>query len=109
MASRIKVDEVTNLAQSGNVSFPAGGATFQGAIDVTGNINFTGDLLQNGSPFVTLPVQNADNLGAVLRSGGTTEQAYWDTTGEGASGVAGFSQSKYKAGFNITRGFSCCG
>ena len=75
MASRIKVDEVTNLAQSGSVSFPAGGATFSGAISVTGNINFTGELLQNGSPFVTLPVQNADNIGAVLRSGGTTETA----------------------------------
>ena len=107
MASRIKVDEVTNLAQSGSVSFPAGGATFSGAISVTGNINFTGELLQNGSPFVTLPVQNADNIGAVLRSGGTTETAYWDTSGEGSQ--IGGSQAKYKAGFNITRGFSCCG
>ena len=52
MASRIKVDEVTNLNQSGAVSFPTGGANYNGNVDVTGNINFTGSLLQNGSPFV---------------------------------------------------------
>ena len=32
MASRIKVDEVTNLNGSGNVSFPTGGASFQGNV-----------------------------------------------------------------------------
>ena len=109
MASRIKVDEVTNLNGTGTVAFPTGGATFQGNVGVTGNIDFSGQLLQNGSPFVTLPTQSASNLGAVLRSGGTSGTAYWDVTGEGASGLAGYSQSKYKAGFNITRGFSCCG
>ena len=93
MASRIKVDEVTNLAESGSVSFPTGGASFSGNVGVTGNIDFSGQLLQNGTPFVTLPTQTADNLGAVLRSGGTS----------------GFSQGKYKAGFDITRGYSCCG
>ena len=108
MASRIKVDEVTNLAQSGAVSFPTGGANFTGAIDVQGNINFTGTLLQNGSPFVTLPTQDATNLGSVLRSGGTSGTAYWDNaSGEGS--VTGSSQAKYKAGFNITRGYTCAG
>ena len=53
MASRIKVDEVTNLAQSGNVAFPTGGASFSGNGNVSGNIDFTGNLLQNGSPFLT--------------------------------------------------------
>ena len=72
MASRIKVDEVTNLAQSGAVSFPTGGANFQGNVAVSGNIDFSGQLLQNGQPFVTLPAQNTSNLGAVLRSGGST-------------------------------------
>ena len=81
MASRIKVDEVTNLGGSGTVSFPTGGASFGGNVTVSGDVNFTGNLLQNGSPFVTLPVQNADNLGAVLRSGGTSGTAYWDTSG----------------------------
>ena len=77
-------------------------------ISVSGNIDFTGQLLQNGSPFVTLPTQDASNLGAVLRSGGTSEQAYWDNfQGEGTT--EGASQARYKAGFNITRGFSCCG
>ena len=107
MASRIKVDEVTNLAESGSVSFPTGGASFGGNLGVTGNIDFSGQLLQNGQPFVTLPTQTADNLGAVLRSGGTSGTAYWDTSGEGSQ--VGGSQAKYKAGFNITRGFSCCG
>ena len=108
MASRIKVDEVTNLAQSGAVAFPTGGANFSGNVDVTGNIDFSGQLLQNGSPFVTLPTQNADNLGAVLRSGGTSGTAYWDT--ETGTGTAfGADQARYKAGFNITKGYSCCG
>ena len=108
MASRIKVDEVTNLAQSGAVAFPTGGANFTGAIDVQGNINFSGTLLQNGSPFVTLPTQDATNLGSVLRSGGTSGTAYWDNaSGEGS--VTGSSQAKYKAGFNITRGYTCAG
>ena len=107
MASRIKVDEVTNLAESGSVSFPTGGASFSGNVGVTGNIDFSGQLLQHGTPFVTLPTQTADNLGAVLRSGGTSGTAYWDESGEGSQ--MGGSQAKYKAGFNITRGFSCCG
>ena len=34
MASRIKVDEVTNLAQSGAVSFPTGGATIRVNVNV---------------------------------------------------------------------------
>ena len=108
MASRIKVDEVTNTAGSGSVSFPAGGASFTGNVNITGNIDFSGQLLQNGSPFVTLPTQDATNLGAVLRSGGDSNTAYWDNfQGEGTA--EGASQARYKAGFNITRGFSCCG
>ena len=78
MASRIKVDEVTNLAQSGAVAFPTGGANFSGNVAVTGNIDFSGDLLQNGSAFVTLPTQDASNFGSVLRSGVTSGNAYWD-------------------------------
>ena len=108
MASRIKVDEVTNVAESGSVSFPAGGASFTGTVNVSGNIDFTGQLLQNGSPFVTLPTQDATNLGSVLRSGGNTGQAYWDTDG-GTGTAEGADQARYKAGFNITKGFSCCG
>lgn len=107
MASRIKVDEVTNLNQSGAVSFPTGGANYNGNVDVTGNINFTGSLLQNGSPFVTLPAQDASNLGRVLRSGGTSGTAYWDTGNEGTS--EGSAQATYKAGFDITKGYSQCG
>ena len=107
MASRIKVDEVTNRNQSGAVSFPTGGASFNGTVNVTGNIDFTGTLLQNGQPFVTLPPQSASNLGRVLRSGGDTGDAYWDDGNEGTA--YGASQATYKAGFDITRGFACCG
>ena len=45
MASRIKVDEVTNRGESGAVAFPTGGANFSGPINVTGNIDFSGTLL----------------------------------------------------------------
>ena len=107
MASRIKVDEVTNRAESGAVSFPTGGASFTGNVSVAGNIDFTGTLLQNGQPFVTLPTQDVTNIGAVLRSGGSSGQAYWDEGGEGTAG--GANQAAYKAGFDITRGFSQCG
>ena len=107
MASRIKVDEVTNRNQSGAVSFPTGGASFNGTVNVTGNIDFSGQLLQNGQPFVTLPPQSASNLGRVLRSGGDTGDAYWDDGNEGTA--MGASQATYKAGFDITRGFACCG
>ena len=47
MASRIKVDEVTNLAQSGAVSFPTGGANFSGDVAVTGNLSTTGSFDSN--------------------------------------------------------------
>ena len=66
MASRIKVDEVTNTAGSGSVAFHGGGASFSGNISISGNVDFTGSLLQNGSPFVTLPTQDASNLGSCL-------------------------------------------
>ena len=46
MASRIKVDEVTNLGGSGTVSFPTGGASFGGNVTVSGDVNFTGNLLR---------------------------------------------------------------
>ena len=107
MASRIKVDEVTNRAESGAVSFPTGGASFTGNVSVAGNIDFTGTLLQNGQPFVTLPTQDTSNIGAVLRSGGSTGQAYWDEGGEGTA--EGANQAAYKAGFDITKGYSQCG
>ena len=36
--ARIKVDEITNLAENGNVSFPSGGASFQGNVSVGGSL-----------------------------------------------------------------------
>jgi len=46
---------------------------------VGGNINFTGNLYQNGSIFKTLPNQTADTDGAVLRTrwNGSQYEAYW--------------------------------
>ena len=36
--ARVKVDEITNLAESGAVSFPSGGASFQGDVSVAGGV-----------------------------------------------------------------------
>ena len=36
--ARVKVDEITNLAESGSVAFPTGGASFSGNVSVTGSL-----------------------------------------------------------------------
>ena len=48
-------------------------------LNVSGNINFTGELYQNGSLFETLPQQDANTDGAVLRTrwNGSKYVAYW--------------------------------
>lgn len=44
-------------------------------VDVTGNINFTGQLLQNGQPFAAIPNQSPATAGSVLMSDG--QNAFW--------------------------------
>ena len=49
------------------------------SLSVGGDINFTGNLYQNGSIFKTLPNQTGDTDGAVLRTrwNGSQYEAYW--------------------------------
>lgn len=49
-------------------------------VAVTGNIDFTGSLLQNGLPFASLPTQNVRTAGATLMSDGNS--AFWAYPGE---------------------------
>ena len=49
-------------------------------VAVTGNIDFTGNLLQNGLPFASLPSQNVRTSGATLMSDGNS--AFWAYPGE---------------------------
>jgi hypothetical protein len=71
------------------------GSTYK--LVVGGDINFTGDLYQNGSVFKTLPDQsNTGTRGAVLRSDG--ESAYWDND----------SMERYSGGY-VLRGYTLAG
>lgn len=49
-------------------------------VTVTGNIDFTGNLLKNGAPFASLPEQTFRTAGAMLMSDGGT--AFWAYPGE---------------------------
>ena len=58
------------------------GDNYQGTtyrLSVSGDINFTGELYQNGQAFETLPEQNAQTDGSVLRTrwDGSKYVAYW--------------------------------
>ena len=55
--ARIKVDEITNLAENGNVSFPSGGASFQGNVSVGGVLTYE-------------DVTNVDSVGVVTARSG---------------------------------------
>lgn len=85
------------------------GTTYK--LNVSGSINFTGTLYQNGSPFVTLPAQSASTIGAALRSDGTN--AFWDTggvgSGQGATTLPYAAEDRYRVGFQITRGYAMGG
>ena len=76
MASKIRVDNITNLAGSGSVDVEVG-------IDISGDINFTGSLLRNGAPFASLPEQGPETAGSMLISDGQT--AFWASPTSGGS------------------------
>lgn len=98
----------------GNSSF---GTTYK--LNVSGDINFTGNLYKNGSLFQTLPTQSASTIGAVLMSNGTN--AFWDSTASWTATFADGSSSstvttlpyaaedRYRVGFQITRGYAMGG
>lgn len=63
MASRIKVTDITTLTGTGSVNIEVG-------LGVTGDLNFSGNLLKNGLPFASLPEQSVQTMGAMLMSDG---------------------------------------
>ena len=72
-------------------------------ITVSGNINFTGDLLQNGVLFETLPSHNPKTAGAILMSDG--KNAFWGTAlateGDvGGNNNFGFGYNDYRPNFD---------
>jgi len=68
MASKIRVDNITNISGAGSIDIEVGA-------NITGDINFTGSLLRNGQPFASLPEQSLETAGSQLFSDGQT--AYW--------------------------------
>ena len=81
MASKIRVDNITNLAGSGALEIEIGA-------NIAGDINFSGNLLKNGQPFASLPEQGPETAGSQLFSDGQT--AFWasPTSGAGISNTA---------------------
>jgi len=69
---------ITNTLTSGGntISIPKN-------VTVSGNIDFAGNLLQNGAPFASLPPQNFRTSGAMLMSDGGS--AFWAYPGESAT------------------------
>ena len=68
MASTLRTDNISTLSGTGSINIAQ-------SLGIQGNIDFTGNLLQNGQPFVTLPEQSIETMGAMLASDGIT--AYW--------------------------------
>jgi len=66
------------LDTSGNVGVK-GNTNSSYALNVTGDVNFSGNLYQSGAIFKTLPTQNATTDGSILRTryNGTAYEAYW--------------------------------
>ena len=96
MASEIRVDRIRSTAGGAVVNATVNN---DGSITFGGNVDITGNLLQNGQPFAALPPQIASGegstVGATLKSDGTN--AYWEL-------IVEFSE-----GFAITRGYPAAG
>ena len=96
MSSKIKVDFLETLSGTGTL-------TSNNSISVTGDINFSGSLLQNGYPFVTLPTQTDATRGAYLVSDGNTG-AFWAYPG-GSTGASSPLSGTYRYWSIYTHGF----
>ena len=87
--ARIKVDEITNLAENGNVSFPSGGASFSGNVSVGGSLTAGGLTYPttNGTSGQVLTSDGAGNVtwSTVSGGGGNTSVTISDTAPGGAS------------------------
>ena len=110
--ARIKVDEITNLAENGNVSFPNGGASFSGNVSVGGSLsadsvnasialkNFTNTELTTSGNTVGTLVWNSDVQEVQVWDGeawvklnnpykdvdATSVEAFWDGAADQVSG-----------------------
>ena len=119
--ARVKVDEITNLAESGTVSFPSGGASFQGNVDVTGGLtadtvtasialkNYATDALPTTGNSVGTLIWNTDNLEVQVWDGtawvklnnpytdidATSVEAFWDGASDQVSGNVWFSKRQH--------------
>ena len=119
--ARVKVDEITNLAESGTVSFPSGGASFQGNVDVTGGLtadtvtasialkNYATDALPTSGNSVGTLIWNTDNLEVQVWDGtawvklnnpytdvdATSVEAFWDGASDQVSGNVWFSKRQH--------------
>ena len=51
MASTLRTDNISTLSGTGSINIAQ-------SLGIQGNIDFTGNLLQNGKTFVTLPEQS---------------------------------------------------
>ena len=76
--------QVNTLTSSGST------VTIPKNVQVNGNIDFTGTLYQNGTPFETLPSQSPHTAGGILMSDG--KNAFWGTAvaQEGTTGGANY-------------------
>ena len=119
--ARVKVDEITNLAESGSVAFPTGGASFSGNVSVTGSLtadsvsasialkNYaTAALPPSGTAVGTL-IWNTDNLEVQVWDGtawvklnnpytdvnATSVECFWDGASDQVSGNVWFSKRQH--------------
>ena len=80
--ARIKVDEITNLAENGNVSFPSGGASFTGNVSVGGALtadSVTASIALKNYLTADLPT-SGNSVGTLIWNTDSQEVQVWDGT-----------------------------
>lgn len=110
MASEIRVDRIRSTAGGAVVNATVNN---DGSITFGGNVDITGNLLQNGAPFAALPEQvpagqEGTTQGATLKSDGVN--AYWELIIDFADGFAitrGYPAAGYQSG-NAWRNVNRC-
>ena len=104
MASRIKVDEVTNTAGSESVSFPAGGASFTGNVNITGNLQVNGNTTLGDATSDTVTINaaptiiNNDGLNVYSATNAPTNGAQIKFSDQTSRSQSGFIRYKHTDG-----------